>query len=122
MLNIKIRKILTEEGFNCIFPQEILPPGPNVDAVEVLNQNTKFVKSCDLVLSVLDEPGEGVVFELGIAHALGKPIIAFRSNGFGYLGKVLEGLWLELPDSRKAKNLEDLRSKLKAFRQEVIKC
>jgi len=75
-----------------------------------------LVEQCDLVLSVLDEPGEGVIFELGFAYALGKPIFAFRSNGQSYLGKVVEGLWLELPESQKAKTLDELRSRLKHLR------
>lgn len=115
ILNTNIKKILEEEGFNCIFPQEILPPGTDVDPVQVFTQNTNFVKKCDVVLSVLDAPGEGVLFELGFAYALRKPIIAFRSND-GYLGKVIEGLWKELPQNQKATTLEELRCKLRDFR------
>jgi nucleoside 2-deoxyribosyltransferase len=115
-LNRKIKKILEEEGFICIMPQDILPPGRNTDPIEVFRQNFELVKRCDIVLSVLDAPGEGVIFELGVAHALGKPILAFRSDRQGYLGKVVEGMWLTLPESRKAKSLGELRSKLKHFR------
>lgn len=115
-LNLKIKKILDEEGFICILPQDILPPGPNADSQEVFKQNFEFVKQCDIVLSVLDAPGEGVIFELGVAHALGKPIVAFRSDRQSYLGKVVEGLWLTLPEARKARSFDELRSKLKHFR------
>jgi nucleoside 2-deoxyribosyltransferase len=116
ILNLSIKKILEEEGFSCIFPQEILPPGTDVNPVKVFSQNTDFVKKCDVVLSVLDAPGEGVLFELGYAYALCKPIVAFRSNGVGYLGKVIEGLWKQLPESQKATTLEELRCKLRGFR------
>jgi nucleoside 2-deoxyribosyltransferase len=115
ILNTKIREILEEEGFACILPQSILPPGPDADPKEVFRRNVEFVKRCDIVLSVLDAPGEGVIFELGVAHALKKPIIAFRSNGHSYLGKVIEGLWSTLPESQKATNLDELRNKLKHF-------
>jgi nucleoside 2-deoxyribosyltransferase len=116
ILNMKIKEILEEEGFSCICPQEILPPGANTDPKEIFRQNVKLVKQCDIVLSVLDAPGEGVIFELGVAHALGKPILAFRSNKQSYLGKVIEGLWAELPESRKAETLDELRNKLKHLR------
>lgn len=116
LLNTKIKEILEEEGFTCIFPQGILPPGPNADPREVFRQNVAFVRECDVVLSVLDEPGEGVIFELGVAQALNKPIIAFRSNGFSYLGKVIEGFWLTLPKLQKATTLAELRNRLKHFR------
>lgn len=114
-LNRKIKKILEEEGFICIMPQDILPPGRNTDSIEVLRQNFESVKQCDIMLSVLDAPGEGVIFELGVAYALDKPILAFRSDRQSYLGKVVEGMWLSLPESRKAKSLEELRSRLKHF-------
>ena len=116
ILNTKIKEILEEEGFICILPQNILPPGPNADPKKVFRRNVELVKKCDIVLSVLDAPGEGVIFELGVAHALNKPIVAFRSNGQSYLGKVIEGLWLTLPESQKATTLEELRNRLKHFR------
>jgi nucleoside 2-deoxyribosyltransferase len=117
ILNTEIKEIIEEEGFTCILPQNILPPGTNADPKEVFRRNVEFVKKCDIVLSVLDAPGEGVIFELGVAHALNKPVIAFRSNRQSYLGKVIEGLWLTLPESRKATNLEELRERLKHFHE-----
>ncbi len=117
LLNIKIRNILEDEGYSCILPQKILPPTLSADPEKVFRQNVEFVKECDIVLSVLDAPGEGVIFELGVAHALGKPIIAFRSNGQSYLGKVIEGLWLVLPESQKATSLNELKNKLRTFRE-----
>lgn len=115
ILNRKIKEILEEEGFTCILPQDILPPEPGTDPKEVFRQNVEFIKQCDIVLSVLDAPGEGVIFELGVAYVSGKPIIAFRSDKQSYLGKVIEGFWLTLPKSRKATTLEELRSTLKHF-------
>lgn len=118
LLNEQIKSLLEEEGFECIFPQQILPPGPETSPIEVFRQNAKFVKDCDVVLSVLDAPGEGVFFELGLAYALGKPIIVFRSDRQNYLGKVIEGLWQMMPDLRKASNLEELRSVVRCLKRE----
>jgi len=116
ILNNEIKKILVREGFDCILPQEILPPGPNAGAREVFEVNLKLLEQCDTVLSVLDAPGEGVIFELGVAAALGKPVVAFRSDKQRYLGKVVEGFWLSLPKSQKAESLEELRCKLREYR------
>jgi len=114
-LNKKLRDLVEGEGFSCLLPQEILPPGPMAEPVAVLHLNWKLVRSCDVVLSVLDSPGEGVLFELGVAYALRKPIVAFRSDSASYLGKVVEGLWLTLPPSRKASSLDELRMALRRF-------
>ena len=111
ILNNEIRDILVKEGFDCILPQDVLPPGSKVKAREVFEVNLKLLEQCDTVLSVLDAPGEGVIFELGVAAALGKPVVAFRSDKQRYLGKVVEGFWLSLPKSQKAESLEELRTK-----------
>jgi len=118
LFNEQIKSLLEEEGFKCIFPQQMLPPGPETSPIEVFRQNAKFVKDCDVVLSVLDAPGEGVFFELGLAYALGKPIIVFRSDRQNYLGKVVEGLWQMMPDLRKASNLEELRHAVRYLKKE----
>ncbi len=115
MLNSEIKRILVEEGFNCILSQDQLPPVPETDPLDVFTRNIELVNECDIVLTVLDSPGEGVVFELGIAYALRKPILAFRSDKQGYLGKVLEGLWRILPTSRRATTLEELRTRLQGL-------
>ncbi len=113
LFNRRLKRILTEEGFECLLPQEILQPGKNVDNVQILKNNARFITSCDIVLSVLDKPGEGVIFELGFAIALKKPIIIFRSDEQDYLGKVIEGLYETIPKDRKAANVKELRSVLK---------
>ena len=116
LLNDQIKVVLEEEGFECIFPQEILPAGPEASPVKVFTQNERFIKECDIVLSVLDAPGEGVFFELGFAYALGTPIIAFRSDKTKDLGKVIEGLWQMTPDSRKATTLDELRRVVRSLK------
>jgi nucleoside 2-deoxyribosyltransferase len=114
---MRVHDIVEEEGFRCDLPQEILPPGPSADPIKVLRLNSKLVRSCDVVLSILDSPGEGVFFELGAAYALGKPIVAFRSQTNDHLGKVVEGVWLTLPQSRKATSLDELRFALRRLRR-----
>jgi len=113
LFNKRLKRVLTKEGFECLLPQEVLKPGKNVDSVQILKNNMRLIESCDIVLSVLDKPGEGVIFELGVAFALNKPIIILRSDEQDYLGKIIEGLCSTIPKERKAANLEELRSILK---------
>ena len=109
LFNEELKRVLEEEGFECIMPQEILPPGPNTDPIKILRNNQQLMESSDIVLSVLDKPGEGVIFELGVAFAIGKPIVIFRSDEQDYLGKVVEGIYELMPEDRKAGNPQELR-------------
>ena len=113
IFNERLKRIVIEEGLECLLPQEILPPGRNLDEVEILKTNQRLIESSDIVLSVLDKPGEGVIFELGVAFALGKPIIIFRSNEQDNLGKIIEGIYKLLPQDRKTGNLRELRTILR---------
>lgn len=108
LFNERLQKIIVKEGFECILPQEILPPRKNLDAVKTLRNNQHLIESSDIVLSVLDKPGEGVIFELGVAFALGKLIVIFRSDEQDYLGKVVEGIYQITPEDRKTGKLSEL--------------
>lgn len=108
IFNERLKRIVIEEGLECLLPQEILPPGRNIDEVEILKTNQRLIESSDIVLSVLDKPGEGVIFELGVAFTLGKPIIILRSNEQDNLGKTIEGIYKLLPQDRKTGNLQEL--------------
>lgn len=110
--NAEIEKVTKELGFQCYLPQAALPPEKDVRARNVFLENMEAIAECDILLSVLDKPGLGVVFELGYAKAMGKDIIAFRSDEQDYLGKVVEGLWEGLPDDCKARTLDELRFQL----------
>jgi nucleoside 2-deoxyribosyltransferase len=108
-LNATIASIIRSCGYDCYVPQENLPPGGGASPTAVLQHNIEAVTASDLILSVLDKPGSGVVFELAYAFALRKPIVVFRSDKQDYLGKVLEGFWSITPATCKATSLEELR-------------
>ena len=63
----------------------------------------------DALLTVLDKPGLGVAFELGVAFAMKKQVVLFRTDVQDYLGKVLEGLWQSHPSHLRAVTVEELR-------------
>lgn len=113
LFNRRLKRILAEEGFECLLPQEVLRPSRNADSVQILRNNMRLIESCDVVLSVLDKPGEGVIFELGVAFALNKPIIIYRSDQQSYLGKIVEGLCRTIPKDRIAGSLKELRVVIK---------
>jgi nucleoside 2-deoxyribosyltransferase len=117
-LNKKIVDIVKKLEFEFYFPQEVIPPGTNTAAVRIFEANVQAVKNCDIVLSVLDKPGLGVVFEIAYALAMNKTIILFRSDMQNYLGKVMEGLWQSFDSRKKAQTIEELRQILKAFAKE----
>jgi nucleoside 2-deoxyribosyltransferase len=111
-LNAALADLVRSNGHHCYVPQEHLPPGGGASALEIFEHNVAEVCKSDLVLTVLDKPGSGVVFEMAYAYALNKPILAFRSDQQGYLGKVLEGFWAALPVAQRATTLAELRSLL----------
>lgn len=108
-LNATLATLVRSCGYDCYVPQEHLPPGGGASPTAVLQYNIDAVTASDLILSVLDKPGSGVVFELAYAFALRKPIVVFRSDKQDYLGKVLEGFWSITPTGYKATSLEELR-------------
>jgi nucleoside 2-deoxyribosyltransferase len=89
-LNARIAEIL-EGNFDTFLPQRdgVLIPGRDVSrqefialSKEVFAADTRAIQESDLLLAVLDGRAvdEGVAFELGCAHALGKECIGFRSD------------------------------------------
>lgn len=112
-LNKEITKILDDLGIEYYLPQDAIQPGQGVDAAAVLEANLRAIEQCNVVLSVLDKPGLGVVFELGQALAMKKCVILFRSDMQDYLGKIMEGVWAG--QSNKARSLEELKAILQRY-------
>lgn len=117
-LNKEFSEIIKELGFEVYLPQEVIPPGTNAAAVRIFEANVQAVKNCDILLSVLDKPGLGVVFEIAYALALNKTIILFRSDMQNYLGKVIEGLWQSFDSQKKAQTIEELKLILRVLEKE----
>jgi len=108
MFNKEISHLLSKYGFMVYMPQEVLPPGISISAAEIYRANLKAIQDADLLISILDKPGLGVVYELGYALANSKKVIMFRSDVQDYLGKIIEGVW-EITDSQyKARDLLEL--------------
>src|SRR4051812_3492961 len=108
LVNEQAVALLQKHNFTVYSPPHQLPVGTDASAQAILEANARAVIETDVMVSVLDKPGLGVAFELGVAWALGKPIIAFRSDIQDYLGKIIEGVWMSLPQGRTARTLEEL--------------
>jgi hypothetical protein len=111
-LNSTVAQIIRGTGHECYVPQEHLPPGGGASSVDVFEHNIRAVTESDAILTILDKPGSGVVFEVAYAFALDKPILVFRSDKQDYLGKVLEGFWATVPPGCRATTLEELQAAL----------
>ncbi|SRR6266852_6659345 len=108
-LNAELADLVERAGHSVYLPQREIPVGTSVSSAEILQANTTSMLASDIVLAVLDKPGLGVAFELGVAYVVNKPIVLFRTDTQDYLGKALEGLWQSHRHELKASTVEELR-------------
>jgi nucleoside 2-deoxyribosyltransferase len=113
--NRQLQELITRRGFACYSPQEVIPPGTDTSPMDILNANTRAVDECDIILSVLDKPGFGVIFELAYGYAKNKEMVLLRTDKQDYLGKMIEGLWQTVVRDRKANSLDELEEVLRTL-------
>lgn len=120
LLNQKILEVLSPFGFEMYLPEREIPAGTSMIASEILGANVAAIDSSDLVIAVLDKPGLGVAFELGFATAKGKRIVIFRSDPQDYLGKILEGLYEQIPRNARCTSLAELQRCMERYAQVTV--
>ena len=89
--NRKVKEFLEHLGFDTYLPQE--KAGVSFDFVQkgfdknqvrrkIFNSDIEGIRVCDIFLCLLDGrvPDEGTCVELGIAYALGKECIAYKTD------------------------------------------
>ncbi len=70
-----LARALGDRGVDCLLAQDIAPGG------EISQEILKELAATDFVVASLHgETSPGLAFELGVAHALRKPMIAFTTN------------------------------------------
>jgi nucleoside 2-deoxyribosyltransferase len=109
-LNDRIAELCTRAGLSPFVPQHDIPE--SASSVQILEHNEVAVDESELVITVFDTAGAGVALELGRARARHKLIIGFRSRRSQtreQLGMMLEGAWADLPQTRRASSLAELR-------------
>lgn len=107
----KKKELLEYTGFEVITPLD----NESDDAHEIANFNYAAVQHCDVILANVEpfrgtEPDSGTVFEIGMAHGLGKQIVTY-----------VRGDFLELPSqsySERVKQFLDQTSGAFAFNYE----
>ncbi|SRR5258708_3712238 len=89
--NVRLRDALREWGHDTYLPQEdgdiaftLIAKGGNPGTVrkQIFNHDLKEIKGCDILLCVIDGrvPDEGACVELGMAYALGKRCIGYKTD------------------------------------------
>lgn len=112
LLNDQVLSVLRGYDVDVYAPQVELPLDAGLSPIQILTANTDAIKRCDVVISILDKPGLGVAYELGVAMTLERPILAFRSATGESLGKILDGLWDRLRPDVRATSLRELSDML----------
>ncbi|MEL6560489.1 MAG: nucleoside 2-deoxyribosyltransferase [Bacteroidota bacterium] len=81
--------------------------------LEIFSRNIKALELSRNVIFIPDQAGDGVFFEVGMAHALNKPIYGYSQLNEISQGRMAKGLWDFIPDDMKSKSEIELYNKLK---------
>ena len=78
----KMKLVCAENGFIGLYPLD----NECADPDEIFRANCAMIDRCDLVIANLNpfrgaEPESGTAFEVGYAHARGKPVYGYLSDG-----------------------------------------
>jgi nucleoside 2-deoxyribosyltransferase len=111
--NQQLVQMMEGDGLTVFMPQRETPPSST--AAQIVRQNIDGVRRSRVVLVVADHAGAGVYFELGAAHAMGKPVFIHSSTDVTALGKMVRGIWEMLPQIQRSTSVSELRSNLKRF-------
>lgn len=70
----------------------LTPAGTNKPSAEIWRIDTDWVKQSDAVIAEVTNPSLGVDYEIALAEALGKPVLAlFRDTGERKLSAMIDG-------------------------------
>lgn len=115
LFNEAVMQGITRAGLRVYVPQHELPVGTQLLPEEIYRANLEAVRGADVIVSILDKPGLGVVLELGYAAALEKPLFFLRTDVQDYLGQVVEGMWNECPPDRRARSILEMERALELW-------
>ena len=82
-----------------------------------MDRNREGVRGSAIFLLIAEGAGAGVYYELGLAEALGKAIVAFGAPPLADIGAVPVGRWSFIPEGRRAGSLPQLQALLLSLRQ-----
>ncbi|WP_171090276.1 nucleoside 2-deoxyribosyltransferase [Usitatibacter rugosus] len=116
--NAEIAVIVRAAGMSLFSPQEQLPLDAKVTPVEIVEHNRNGLLACSIVIFVPEGAGAGVYFEVGMAEALGRIVVAFGPPPAPTEGAVPLGHWLRIPPAMRADSLDELGRILRRVRQD----
>jgi hypothetical protein len=106
--NLEIIRVIRSAGLSVFAPQEQMPLSAGVTPVEIVDRNRIGVRGSALFLLIAEGAGAGVYYELGLADALGKAVVAFGPPPLPEVGAVPMGRWLLIPATNRADSLPRL--------------
>lgn len=106
--NAELAARLSAAGHQVFLPQEAIGGLERLEADAIFQLDVGGVRSAEVVVAILDgaDPDSGTCFECGLAHGLGIPVVAvrtdFRAGGDGLPGQKLSTINLMLSQSASA--------------------
>ena len=124
--NVKLNEFLKNIGFDTFLPQqdghllsELIDNGiEERTAIQMIFQkDEKIIKSCDLVVFVMDGrvPDEGACVEIGLAYAYNKECFGLKTDSRSLMGDMDNPLIIGAVKGRIAKSFSDLAHLLSPF-------
>ncbi len=114
--NDTVADTLRKEGFDVWMAQEapFIEEGTSEEKKRIFKGDMDALRSSDVVVAILDGPHveEGVAFELGVAHALGKKILGLKTDYRSFSATEGVNLLLEVPMMALHSSLEKLSKEL----------
>jgi len=105
-LNREVADVLEHSGYSVYLPQRDAPATGS--SADVFASNIEALRRADVVVAVLVNYGRDLAFELGFAHALGKPIIALAETSEYLRDEMIANSIIKV-----VKTLEELRGELR---------
>ena len=80
--NIRLGDLLTKAGHSVFLPQTEVQAIATLDAGTIFEVDVNGVRSAEAVVALVDgaDPDSGTSFEVGLAYALGIPIVLVRTD------------------------------------------
>jgi nucleoside 2-deoxyribosyltransferase len=109
----KLAALLEKIGLKVYNPKEeggiLGETAPWEKASEIFEEDCRGIRGSEIILAIIDDFDPGTIWEMGYAHALGKPIITISNHGYG--------LNIMLSESSRAhyQSIEDLKEAMENF-------
>ncbi len=116
--NLSVANQLRKEGFEVWLAQEkgIVKLGTPPEKQHLFNEDLEGIRNSAVILAILDgtDVDAGTAFELGYAHALGKPLYGLKTDYRTFSPVENVNLMLEVPVKQIFRRLDEVVAALKS--------